>query len=206
MFTSFDWDGSEIQTKKPSIFLAYERAIPRETLAAWGGRAIVSGPAYLGDGSFELVSNRQSFTWQDEVAKKALRRILDDSALEAMKSRYRELRKEGAIRCDREGEVVLYEDRQIKAVGNTNASCGYFYLAAWIKPRVLESLEDAREHLAALRQLLGALPTEEEGRSEQIVETYLGCLYVLKLLESIAGGLEPQAGSNGGSNAQGGFA
>jgi hypothetical protein len=186
VFTSIDWDGKEIETSSPDIHLGYTQAIPRETLAAWGARAIVSGPAYLGDGSFDLVGDRKAFSWQDGVAKRKLARHLDTHVIHRMKERYKELRSEGAIRCDREDEVVLYEDRRIKAVGNTNASCGYFYLAAWLKPQTIDKLSSVEGHLDFLREQLGALPTEEEGRCEQMVETYLGCVFVLKYLQCIA--------------------
>lgn len=190
MFTSKDWDGEPIQTKKPDIFLGLSSAIPLTTLAAWGGRAIISGPAYLDSSTFELPGNRQGFSFQCEIAKKRLKRILDSKVLQKMKDRFAELAAEGKIRPDSEQQILLYEDSTVKAVGNPNGSCGYLYLAAWLKDPVFDDLDSAQLHLAQLRQELGALPTEEEGRSEQTVQVFLGLLYVLKYLQGIAEELE----------------
>jgi len=128
-FTSTDFFGEAIVTDEPRLGFGYWVAIPQETEAAWGARAIFTRSA------MELLRDRQGHCYRSTSARDRLVDHLNNrGALRLMQKQYAHLCREGQIREDEENEVVLFEDEHVKAVGNTNASCGYFYVAAWLKP------------------------------------------------------------------------
>ena len=116
------------------------KGFPQETAAVWGARAIAE------KGYMDLLIDRQGRAGRDVEKMAVLIQMLNGTGdsrhkdavgiLSKMQLRYSELRRQGVIEGDKANDVVLYEDDRVKAVGNTNASYGYIYIAAWFKPEV----------------------------------------------------------------------
>ena len=127
-------------------------AIPPEAPASWGARAIL-GP----NGSVDLLHDRQDLWAKNPAEKKRLVGALNGGVIsETRKASVRAFEShglyilhgpvgvpryaKGAATLDDERyqhsgscEVVLYDDEVVTVVGNPRASCGYVYLAAWLK-------------------------------------------------------------------------
>lgn len=102
-------------------------AIPPEAQAAWGCRAIVERSG------LDVLWDRQDLQGED-AAKAALKAWLnDEGAFKRFRERTDELVKAHVIRGDEQRLITLYEDEKGIVVGNTNASYGYLYVAAWLK-------------------------------------------------------------------------
>lgn len=118
------------------------KALAEGSQAAWGARTIWSPgktPDVLGD--------RQGMATPehvDDAGAQARRRGFGD-LLSARLERAWEKVEELSYEMDENGkdpllcgrthrDFVLFEDRLIKIVGNPNSSCGYLYVAAWLKP------------------------------------------------------------------------
>jgi len=96
--------------------------------ATWGARAIDDGE------TFGLLGDRQSFDGEKEH-REALRTVLNDmGVLKLAQEEFCRLKDSLKIRGDQDNLVTLYEDWFVKVEGNTNASHGYFYVRAYIKP------------------------------------------------------------------------
>ena len=104
---------------------------------AWGARAILER-----NGSFGLLWDRQSwvdlsgeqytrFTGDTHVIQEVSNHLNSGPLREANKV-CAEMVKEGRIKEDEPNEVILYDKHGTKVIGNTNASFGYLYLAAWV--------------------------------------------------------------------------
>jgi hypothetical protein len=139
------------ESTEPKLAWGLSWAVPEDSHAAWGARAIVEGTG------FSLLPDRQSIWSDDDEARKKLIAALNGpllgtwqvlrthehparGALHHAQERVTALREAGAI-CgpngeggDQDQEHVLYEDDAVKMVGNTNGSFGYLYIAAWLKP------------------------------------------------------------------------
>jgi len=128
------------ESTEPKLAWGLSWAVPEDSHAAWGARAIVEGTG------FGLLPDRQSIWSDDDAARKKLIAALNGpgepvfGALHHAQERVTALREAGTI-CgpngeggDLEQENVLYEDDAVKMVGNTNGSFGYLYIAAWLKP------------------------------------------------------------------------
>lgn len=108
---------------------AIEAAQLDSSRAIWGARAIAT------DGeSFDLVPGRASWYTEDVKARTALVNYLNNGVLDAAREKFAELKREHWDIHRTAKEYVLFEDDAVKVVGNTNASHGYLYLAAFIKP------------------------------------------------------------------------
>ena len=119
--------GKRTEVTGPQLEFGYP--IPEEgfsTPAAWGAR-FISQRGYL-----DLVWNRQSIAWRDEEAKEELITLLDGGVIELIRKVYKDLWDRFEVRGD-EAEEHLLVDGRVKAIGNTNASHGYFYVSAWLK-------------------------------------------------------------------------
>ncbi len=102
--------------------------------AVWGARAIwPSSLPLTSHFPLDLLPDRQSLRG-DEAAKDGLCHLLNNGVLEAAQARMAAYVRKGLVRPDTRNEVVLYDSSLIKVVGNTNASHGYFYVTAFIKP------------------------------------------------------------------------
>ena len=99
----------------------------RSTPAAWGARFITNGS------ELDLVWNRQSTVWRDEDALNELVELLNGGVLDIIRGAYKSKYQRGDGRGDEDNEGIVADGRRVKAVGNTNASHGYFYVAAWLK-------------------------------------------------------------------------
>jgi len=90
---------------------------------AWGARWIVTQ-----DGSVDFVPDRQSMIGTPEEKQELISWLVQvgSQPLETLREMLRS--REVSTRASR--EVVLYEDERGVVVGNTNASAGYFYVAA----------------------------------------------------------------------------
>ncbi len=106
----------------------YNAGLPAGTVTAWGARAIVNQ-----DGTVDLVSDRQS-SMGDEAAVVALLAKLNAGINRAWIARAKELLRSGEMSPRVAGEFVLYSDEHVSVLGNTNASHGYLYVAAYPTP------------------------------------------------------------------------
>lgn len=110
----------------------YNPGLPPQAPAAWGARAILERGAG-GGRQAGLLPDRQSMVGPEEL-RIQLRDALNGGALAAMQRQIARLYRKGEIRDSEAREVVLYDDPEIRIIGNTNASHGYIYLVAYIKP------------------------------------------------------------------------
>ena len=135
MFKYYGWRDELKESETPKLEFGYPSAVPETTSAAWGARAIATSgrwPDLEALPSLDLVPDRQSFCWKDEDDKKELMNRLNDGIIESIQERYKELRENEEISDSSANEVVLYEGRRVKVVGNTNGSGGYMYISAWL--------------------------------------------------------------------------
>jgi len=100
-------------------------SVPEGVAAAWGARTI------LHNGTVDIVFDRTSFEGTKEGKKKLSMALGDADA--RMRDKVRELCESWDMSSSKQGEHILYEDDDIKIVGDTRASCGYLYMAAWLK-------------------------------------------------------------------------
>jgi len=108
----------------------YRCEVPSGTKIVWGARAIFNP---RDTHPMDLLPDRQSFHGDaDEWLN--LQYLLHNGVLEAAQARLAAYVRKGTVRRDTRNEVVLYDTTLIKVVGNTNASHGYFYVTAFIKP------------------------------------------------------------------------
>lgn len=122
---------------EPKLGWGLRHAVPEDARAAWGARAIVE------ERGFSLLPDRQEIWAADQEAKDALASALNgpnrgDGAISKAQETAGKLMDAGEIRNqsggrDEPGEHLLYENDEIKIVGNTNGSYGYLYLAGWLK-------------------------------------------------------------------------
>ena len=127
-YVTHDASGKEVRLDVPELAWGYHVLDP-ETPAAWGARFITDGS------HLDLLWDRQSTVWRDEDALNELVELLNGpgGVLDNIRSTYKTLHQRGVVRGDEANEVLLTRLHRVKAVGNTNASHGYFYVAAWLK-------------------------------------------------------------------------
>jgi hypothetical protein len=101
--------------------------------AVWGARAI--WPNRYGPPNFplDLLPDRQSMRGE-KADRDGLAYILNNGVLDAVQARMTAYDRSGLVRPDTRNEVVLYDSCSVKVIGNSNASHGYFYVTAFIKP------------------------------------------------------------------------
>ena len=113
--------------------------------AVWGARAI--WPNRYGPPNFplDILHDRQSMRGE-KADRDGLAYILNNGVLEAVQARMAAYVRSGLVRSDTRNEVVLFESNAVKVVGNSNASHGYFYVTAFVKPiDYAEHVPDAAE-------------------------------------------------------------
>jgi hypothetical protein len=111
-----------------NLAFGYKAGIPDDAVAAWGARWIVTQDGYI-----DFVPDRQDADGPD-AERRQLLDLLNAGAGKAAQDRLRELLQNGEVHTRREAEVELYADDRVRVVGNTNASAGYFYVAAYLIP------------------------------------------------------------------------
>lgn len=108
----------------------YNAGLPDDAQAAWGARIIVTQ-----DGAVDILWDRTDCVPEDNE------RVRTDF-LELLSGRYpnTQLRtdiadrlRSGEIKTREAAEVELYDDAEVRVVGNSNASAGYFYVTAYRK-------------------------------------------------------------------------
>jgi len=114
----------------------FKLAKSENATVAWGARAILES-----DGSFSLLHDRQDWVSIEndtilpyEGSAGAILEIseqLNKGPLKEANAKCKELRKSGELAWDEEKHVILYDKGEYIIAANTNASCGYLYLAAW---------------------------------------------------------------------------
>jgi len=100
---------------------------PTEAPAAWGARAIEDREG------FSLLHDRQSLAG-DKGILKTLTTKLNAGIIRDAINKWKGIQDETCwTRYTGQGEHVLYEDDEIVMKGNTNGSCGYVYIVAYLK-------------------------------------------------------------------------
>ena len=102
-------------------------AVPADASAAWGARAIYRERIYV-DSEFDLVWDRQGAAG-DPAERSILVGKLNDGLLEDAQSAVGK----AGMRDDEQRQVELVRKDGVVIVGDTLASCGYLYLAAWME-------------------------------------------------------------------------
>jgi len=137
IFHSYDCWGKAQETDKPALGFGLDVAVPVTARASYGARAIqANGNQYNSyNDSLDFVPGRGGFCWLDGFKDDAdyLKRLLNGGILADVQVAYARLRREGKLHSRQEGTVVLYDDDTVTVAGDTNASCGYVYIAAWLK-------------------------------------------------------------------------
>jgi hypothetical protein len=103
------------------------RLVPDGVEAAWGARLIVNQEGWV-----DLVPGRQSAIGSNHGIATLLG-YLNGGANKKWMARLEEMLRAGEVRVNQSADVTVYEDATLVVRGNTNASHGYFYLAAWLK-------------------------------------------------------------------------
>jgi hypothetical protein len=116
-----------------SLRLAYglnTDTIPAHARAIWGARLIWPN---------DLVHDRTSWDMQPDAEpdRQALQNWLNEGALRWTLERLANIggHYEGGLQASEVREIVLYDDDRGVIVANPNASHGYLYVAAWLKPK-----------------------------------------------------------------------
>ena len=110
----------------------FKRAKKEGAKAVWGARALTRGRF------IDMVWDRTQFCPLGEGGREdveALKGALHDRGLTLALNRASDLLNIFHMNPKQNQEFTLYENDVLIVLGNTNASCGYLYLAAWLKPR-----------------------------------------------------------------------
>lgn len=105
----------------------YWKAFPENARAGWGARAI------LRKGSLDIPFDRQTLVGDSKLDRQELVKILNKKVLSEIKSQVKALFAQGELSSAQEKEHVLYDSKDVRAIGNTNASGGYFYLLVFLR-------------------------------------------------------------------------
>jgi hypothetical protein len=106
-------------------------AVPKTAEAAWGARLIISADGYV-----DFLANRTDVVGST-AGKAALLALLNEklpgrALMDIVSAKI----KAYEISTREEAEVVLFDADGLKVVGNSNASHGYFYVAAFATAKV----------------------------------------------------------------------
>jgi len=110
--------------------------IPNDAVCGWGARAIQNGF------EIDLLWDRQDCFAIGKDAEKLLKAVINERFNSILRETYRKKYAEGLLNGHEDKLETLYEDGGLVIVANTNGSCGYVYLAAWVKPSRTEGLSD----------------------------------------------------------------
>ena len=114
---------------QPKLKWGYSVAVPEGAKAAWGARLILEQNADTQGG--DLLHDRQDSFYETQAHGDLLQAQL--SLARPWQRPLAALVASGQVRSDVANEVVVFENDSIKAVGNSNGSYGYFYIAVWLK-------------------------------------------------------------------------
>jgi hypothetical protein len=121
----------------------YNQGLPEGVTAAFGARLIAKQDGYLDflhdrTGTFGSEEEKADlFEWINRKGATAGHPLQASKApFNAARDRASELLKGYEMRTREAGHFVLYEDGEGVVVGNTNASAGYLYMAAFLKAHV----------------------------------------------------------------------
>ena len=101
---------------------------PIDARASWGARGIANW------GTLDIPWDRQQVSGEDKASIELVNK-LNGGILEKVHLSYQRLADMGEIQGHMANRVTLYEDDEIKVVGDTRASHGYFYLVGWLKEK-----------------------------------------------------------------------
>jgi hypothetical protein len=130
-----------MKTSRNDLEWGLKFEIPENATAGYGARAIQFSD------QLDFVPDRmQGFAKDDKSwdvwTKVAGRKCVDQTIRET----YARLYNEGKLQPDQEGVEILFEDEAIKVVADTRMSCGYVYIAGWLKPSVDISERIGKDH------------------------------------------------------------
>ena len=100
--------------------------VPDDAPAAWGARIIVSQ-----DGLVDIVWDRTDL--EGPRKKDLVNKLESNFPMDMLRQVIRSKLLAGEITTNGAIDLVLFEDDELCVAGNTNGSCGYFYVAAWLK-------------------------------------------------------------------------
>lgn len=104
---------------------------PDNAPAVWKARWIVTQ-----DGSVDLPYDRSEYIAADPADKRTLSQMLPERFPgERMAARLRDLLISGEMHTRKAQDFTLFEDDDLVITANTNASAGYCYVEAWLKPQ-----------------------------------------------------------------------
>lgn len=103
----------------------YNPGLPPGCTVAWGCRAIVTQ-----DGAVDMLPDRQSLMGSD-ADKARLTAHLNEVGMAPWKNAAARLLQLGEMRTREASEHILFDDGTVRIVGNTLASHGYLYVAAY---------------------------------------------------------------------------
>jgi hypothetical protein len=107
------------------LHFGYRGGLPVGATVAWGARAIVTQ-----DGAVDLVHDRQSHFGPEEGVDWLLGR-LNGGVADRWTSEAARLLRQGEMDTRVAQEFVLFEDGEVRVLGNTHGSCGYLYVVAF---------------------------------------------------------------------------
>lgn len=110
--------------------------VGQEAIAAWGARTIIQANQ-LDDVDF--VPDGQG-TDGGPHASMLLDLLNERCPISTLRLIIAAHRHAGRLRFDEAGTVVLYEDAQLTIDADTNGSCGYLYVTAWLRPTPFPSI------------------------------------------------------------------
>jgi hypothetical protein len=103
---------------------------PDDAPAVWRSRWIVTQ-----DGGVDLPYGRSEYIAADDKDKRTLSQMLPERFPgERMAARLRDLLISEEMNTRKAQDFTLYEDDDVVIIANTNASAGYCYVEAWLKP------------------------------------------------------------------------
>jgi hypothetical protein len=103
------------------------QVVPAESRSAWGARLIVTQ-----DGWVDFVADRQGAAGED---RDTFLTMMDTQLpLGAMLDSIRELLRSGEMDTRVDKDFVIFQSDEIEVHANTNASAGYCYVAAFLRP------------------------------------------------------------------------
>ena len=109
-------------TNKEKLGWGAAHLVPENASAAWGARLIITQA-----GDVDIVGDRQHAVG-DEIDA-----LLDHLNSVPWKLSLSNMLKAYEVSTREAAEVTVFEDNKILVRGNSNASHGYFYVAAWLK-------------------------------------------------------------------------
>lgn len=108
------------------LAFGYTCGLPEGCESAWGARAIATRRC------MDFLRDRQDSFGPDknEIVRRC--NANGGALLKKAQARYRELSSLGEILGTEPNEVTLLDEDGIKMLGNTNGSCGYVYVCAFL--------------------------------------------------------------------------